>query len=99
MMNKATGLLWTQQAQKEQLRPVRVRLIRIRAKDKRDVWLLTNVLRPERLGRRRAAELYRSRWQVEGVFRTYKRTLPKIKLCSRTEALVTRTPAGPRLKT
>jgi len=81
---------WPEKAQSQQRPPLRLRLIRVRGKKKQDVWLLTNVLRPERLGRRRAAELYRSRWQVEGVFRTYKRTLPKIKLCSRTEALVLR---------
>jgi len=81
---------WPEKAQSQQRPPLRLRLIRVRGKKKQDVWLLTNVLPPERLGRRRAAELYRSRWQVEGVFRTYKRTLPKIKLCSRTEALVLR---------
>lgn len=70
--------------------PLRLRLIRVRGRKKQDVWLLTDVLDGARLGRRRAAEIYRWRWQVEGVFRTYKRTLPKVKLCSRTEALVYR---------
>jgi hypothetical protein len=81
---------WPEKAQNQQRPPLRLRLIRVRGKKKQDVWLLTNVLLPERLGRRRAAELYRRRWQVEGVFRVYKRTLPKIKLQSRTEALVYR---------
>lgn len=81
---------WPERAQSQQRPPLRLRLIRVRGKKKQDVWLLTNVLQQERLGRRRAAELYRWRWQVEGVFRTYKRTLPKIKLWSRTEALVYR---------
>jgi hypothetical protein len=81
---------WPEKAQNQQRPPLRLRLIRVRGKKKQDVWLLTNVLQPERLGRRRAAEIYRWRWQVEGVFRTYKRTLPKVKLCSRTEALVYR---------
>lgn len=78
---------------KEQNRnpPLKLRLIRIRAKKKRhDVWLLTSVLDPARLSRKQAGELYRWRWQIEGVFRTYKRTLPKVKLWSRTEALVYR---------
>lgn len=71
--------------------PLQLRLIRIRAKRKRhDVWLLTSVLETERLSRKQAGELYRWRWQSEGVFRTYKRTLPKVKLWSRTEALVYR---------
>jgi hypothetical protein len=81
---------WPEKAQNQQRPPLRLRLIRVGGKKKQDVWLLTNVLRPERLGRRRAAELYRWRWRVEGVFRTYKRTLPRIKLHSRTEALVYR---------
>jgi hypothetical protein len=81
---------WPEKAQHQRRPPLRLRLIRVGGKNKQDVWLLTNVLLPERLGRRRAAELYRWRWRVEGVFRTYKRTLPKIKLRSRTEALVYR---------
>jgi hypothetical protein len=81
---------WPEKAQGQDRPPLRLRLIRVRGRKKQDVWLLTNVLEREQLGRRRAAELYRWRWQVEGVFRTYKRTLPKIKLCSRTEALVYR---------
>ena len=84
------GLVWYWPAklQKQQRPPLRLRLICVRGAKKQDVWLLTNVLDQQRLGRRRAAELYRWRWQVEGVFRTYKRTLPQIKLTSRTEALV-----------
>src|ERR1700731_3818906 len=81
---------WPEKAQNQQRPPLRLRLIRVRGQKKQDVWLLTNVLQQERLGRRRTAELYRWRWQVEGVFRSYKRTLPKIKLSSRTEALVYR---------
>jgi hypothetical protein len=81
---------WPEKAQNQQKPALRLRLIRVRGEKKQDVWLLTNVLKQERLGRRRAAELYRWRWRIEGVFRIYKRTLPKIKLCSRTEALVYR---------
>ena len=81
---------WPEQAQAKGRPPLRLRLIGVRGRKKQNVWLLTNVLDRERLGRRRAAELYRWRWGVEGVFRAYKRTLPKIKLASRTEALVYR---------
>jgi hypothetical protein len=81
---------WPEEAQNKHRPPLRLRVIRVRGKKKKDVWLLTNVLDSERLGRRRAAEIYRWRWGVEGVFRTYKRTLPKIKLWSRTEKLVYR---------
>jgi hypothetical protein len=81
---------WPEKAQNKGRPPLRLRVIRVRGAKKKDVWLLTNVLEQQRLGRRRAAEIYRWRWGVEGVFRIYKRTLPKIKLWSRTEALVYR---------
>lgn len=87
-----TGLVyyWPGPARRQGRPPLPLRLIRVCGKKGRDVWLLTSVLEPARLSRRRAAEIYRWRWRIEGVFRTYKRTLPKIKLWSRTEALVYR---------
>jgi Transposase DDE domain len=88
--NEGLVWYWPKKVQDKQKPPLRLRLIRVRGPKKQDVWLLTNVLKPEQLGRRRAAELYRWRWRIEGVFRVYKRTLPKIKLSSRTEALVYR---------
>jgi len=81
---------WPEQAQERGRPPLRLRLIRVRGGKRQDVWLLTDVLDRRRLSRRRAAEIYRWRWRVEGVFRTYKRTLPKLKLSARTEALVYR---------
>jgi hypothetical protein len=81
---------WPRQARQAGHLPLRLRLIRVRGKKGKDVWLLTSVLEPERLSRRQLAEIYRWRWQIEGVFRTYKRTLPKLKLSSRTEALAYR---------
>jgi hypothetical protein len=92
-------LLWTEAAQKAQLRPVRVRLIRIRAKDKRDVWLLTNVLDSKRLTVEMASRYYRWRWENEGLFRTFKRTLAKVRLQSRTVRLVHREAEGALLAT
>ena len=80
---------WPQWAQEEELPPVPVRLLRIRGR-KVDVWLITNVLEPERLPRKIASKFYRWRWRNEGLFRTYKRTLGKVKLMSRTAALVHR---------
>src|SRR5712691_2657773 len=69
-------------------KPLHLRLIRIRAKRRRnDVWLLTNVL-PERLSHALAGRMYRWRSQNEGCFRTYKHTLKKVKLVSRTVRLV-----------
>lgn len=81
---------WPGDAQKAGQPPLRLRLIRVSGTKGRDVWLLTSVLDPLRLSRQQAAEIYRWRWRIEGVYRTYKRTLPKLKLWSRTEALVFR---------
>ncbi len=75
--------------------PLRLRLIRIRARRrKHDVWLLTNVLDRQRLRSSLAGQLYRWRWQSEGCFRTYKHTLKKVKLVSRTLRLVHREAEG-----
>src|SRR5205807_9484081 len=61
-----------------------------KGKAQRDVWLLTDVLDPARLSLETAAKFYRWRWRNEGVFRTYKRTINKMKLSSRTVRLVHR---------
>ena len=76
-------------------RPLRLRLIRLRGRRrKHDVWLLTNVLDSARLSRKLAGQMYRWRWENEGCFRTYKRTLNKVKLVSRTVRLVHREAEG-----
>ena len=91
---------WPQQARKDLLPPVRVRLIRLRDRRRRQqVWLLTNVLDSRRLTRTQAALYYRWRWESEGLFRTYKRTLAKVKLQSRTVRLVHREAEGALLAT
>jgi hypothetical protein len=78
---------------------LRLRLLRVRGKKKgNDVWLLTNVPSP-RLSVATAAQLYRWRWESEGLFRTYKRTLAKVKLHSRTVRLVHREAEGSLLAT
>jgi hypothetical protein len=84
---------WPGWAQKHGLPPVRARLLRVRG-PKADVWLLTNVLDRQRLSRRQAGRFYRWRWGNEGLFRTYKRTLGKLKLRSRTLRLVHREAEG-----
>jgi hypothetical protein len=81
--------------QKAGARPLHLRLIRIRAKQRRnDVWLLTNVMDKQRLSHALAGRMYRWRWQNEGCFRTYKHTLKKVKLVSRTVRLVHREAEG-----
>jgi hypothetical protein len=83
-------LLWPQDARRQGLPPLRVRLIRVCAQERRDVWLLTNVLDKQRLSATQAARYYRWRWENEGLFRTFKRTLAKVKLTSRTIRLIHR---------
>jgi hypothetical protein len=91
-------LYWPNYVQKRGLAPIRCRLIRVPARGKRpgkgsvkrDVWLLTDVLDPDRLSAATAAKFYRWRWRNEGMFRTYKRTVKKLKLTGRTVALVHR---------
>jgi Transposase DDE domain len=72
--------------------PLACRLIRVpaRGRAKHDVWLLTDVTDPRRLSAATAARFYRWRWRNEGVFRIYKRTVNKLKLCSRTVRTVHR---------
>ena len=89
---------WPSKAQEEDLPPLVVRLWRVRGA-KGDVWLITNVVDENRLPRKTAGKFYRWRWRNEGLFRTYKRTLGKVKLMSRTVAQVHREAEGSLLAT
>jgi Transposase DDE domain len=90
------GLVYHFPAQRQkQEPPLHLRLIRVRGKKKKnDVWLLTNVLESKRLSVASAATFYRRRWENEGQFRAYKRTLAKVKMVSRTVRLVHREAEG-----
>ena len=82
---------WPKTVEKEGKPPIRGRLICIHSeRHKVDVWLLTNVEDPQRLSHETAGIFYRWRWENECFFRTYKRTLHKVKLMSRTLRLVHR---------
>jgi len=86
---------WPKRAQRAGHGPLKLRLIRIRArKRKHDLWLLTNVMEPSRLTMAMAAQFYRWRWENEGQFRAYKRTLGKLKLVSRSVRLIHREAEG-----
>ncbi len=90
---------WPQQAQADRQAPVAVRVLRLRGKrgaGKRqaDVWLMTNVLDAAQLPLATASKFYRWRWRNEGLFRTYKRTLRKVKLLGRSVAQVHREAEG-----
>jgi len=82
---------WTDQAEKESQPPLRVRVIRVAGrKRKNDVWLVTNVMDPKRLPVELAARFYRMRWESECFFRTYKRVVKDVRLVSRTAPMVAR---------
>jgi hypothetical protein len=78
---EGTVYYWPQYVQDRKGKPIQARLIRVGGK-KIDVWLLTNLPR-QQLRRKQAEQYYRWRWKNEGLFRTYKRTLAKVKLLSR----------------
>jgi Transposase DDE domain len=91
---------WPHQARKRGHPPLRLRLIRVRGRRKGpgktrrvDVWLLTNV-GADRMPSAQAASFYRLRWENEGLFRTYKRSLSKVHLVGRTVRSVHREAYG-----
>jgi Transposase DDE domain len=91
---------WPGRARQARLPPLELRLIRVRGRrrgqaPKRavDVWLLTNVGAP-RMSIAQAASFYRLRWENEGLFRSYKRTLKKVHLVGRTVRSVHREAYG-----
>jgi Transposase DDE domain len=86
---------WPTDAQKAGQPPLLVRLLRVRrAGRKHDVWLVSNVLEAGRLSLEQAGQFYKMRWENEGFFRTYKRTLGKVKLLGRTVRQVHREAEG-----
>ncbi len=64
-------------------RPLRLRLIVVKQGGKR-MYLLTSVMKPQRLSRPMASELYRARWGVEVEYRGLKQTLGRRKLLAKT---------------
>ena len=80
---------WTDTAEKADKPPLRVRVIRVASrKRKNDVWLVTDVLDPQLLSAKSAGRLYRMRWESECFFKTYKRVVKDISLVSETTEMV-----------
>ena len=82
------NIVWLWPQNKRDQEPLKLRLIRLKAKAKyarnrRDVYLLTNVFDPERLSDKIADKFYRMRWGVELFYRSFKQTLDQHKLRSR----------------
>jgi hypothetical protein len=90
---------WPGRARQAKRKPLELRLIRVsrrRGKDPRravDVWLLTDV-GAGRMSITQAGSFYRLRWENEGLFRSYKRTLSKVHLTGRTVRAVHREAYG-----
>jgi hypothetical protein len=85
------GLVYLWPISKPHKKPLALRLVRLPAADKckHDVWLATNVSAKE-LSREAIGKMFRLRWQHEVFYRTYKCTLQKTKLASRTTKQVVR---------
>lgn len=77
----STVYLWPQKHRKRQ--PLKLRLVEIKTGRKR-VYLLTSVLATELLKDAEVALLYRLRWGIEVMYRTFKRTLEHHKMRSDT---------------
>ena len=65
--------------------PVVLRLI-VLERDKQKVYLLTNVFDPQQLSDEEAGVLYEMRWGIEVFYRSFKQTLHRHRLLSRTPA-------------
>jgi hypothetical protein len=76
--------LWPQKRQKKgREKPLVLRLIRLR-QGKQTVYLVTSVLDRRQLTKGQARKLYQARWGEEVFYRSYKQTLQRRKLLSRT---------------
>lgn len=75
--------LWPRAQQREA--PLVLRLIRL-TRGKQTVYLITNVLDPKALTDEEAGILYEMRWGIEVFYRSYKQTMDRRKLLSRTPA-------------
>lgn len=79
------NIVWLWPQRQHHQPPLKLRLIVLKKAEasKSDVYLLTDVLEPERLSEETTAVLYRMRWGVEVFYRGFKRTLDQHKLRSR----------------
>jgi hypothetical protein len=79
------GLVYLWPQAHRNLPPLVLRLIVLR-RGKQEIYLLTNVFDPQRLSDEDASLLYEMRWGVEVFYRSYKQTLCRRRLLSRTPA-------------
>ena len=81
-------LCWPLTAQKENLPPLRLRLVRVQI-GRQGMWMLTNVLDPSRLTADQIVKFYKMRWGIEVEFRGLKQTFDCAKLrCRNSQRLM-----------
>jgi hypothetical protein len=82
--HKADGIVWVWPARQQKRRqpPLVLRLITITDERNRTMYLLSNVLEPERLDDAAAIRLYGLRWGVEVMYRALKQTMGQRKVLS-----------------
>lgn len=83
-MRREGQIVWLWPASRRNCPPLKLRLIRLTRPEgaARDMYLLTNVLSAEQLSDETAAHLYKLRWGVELLYRSYKQTLEHRRLRS-----------------
>ena len=79
--------LWPDSHRRAGRAPLVLRLIRLTPGRGKRVWLLTNVLDPQRLSDEQAGVFYRLRWGIEVQYRTLKQTMGRRKMLSQSPAL------------
>jgi len=75
-------IVWLWPFQVRTLPPLPLRLIALKKRN-RTVYLVTNVLDPERLTRKQAGLIYQQRWRIEILFRSLKQTWERSRWRSR----------------
>jgi len=72
-------LCWPKDTMNSGAKPLRLRLVQVKI-GKTKMWLLTSVLDPKTLSRKKMVEIYKMRWGIEIEFRGLKQTIDKHKL-------------------
>lgn len=81
MERTGTDLVYLWPQEHRRCRPLVLRLVRV-GRGSKKAYLLTSVLEPARLTDAQVAQLYRLRWGIEMLFRSFKRTMAHHKLRS-----------------
>jgi hypothetical protein len=72
--------LWPEAAAKKKLEPLVLRLTQFQT-TKQTVYIVTNILDEKHLSDAQMVEIYKRRWGVEVLFRSFKQTFDRHKLC------------------